>query len=814
MGTGRRRAAIAAVVAALALAIGWLAVPALRPWEIDRPDAGGAPPSPRSDATDADAAAPGTLEGRPAPAPTPAGSPEVSLPSPDAASLSGRVIDEAGRGVPGATVRLFSALAWTVREKGISSPWTPHASDAPFLATGTTGDDGAFRFEKEVPPGAWVLRAEHAEYALSLLKVHRTPRDQSPRLPTLVLSRGAPIAGVVVDGSGRGVPGARVLLASEVWSFGLGEFERATALADDVGRFRIRVPSGRTWIVRASADGFPPAASGPVTAGDEKVRVVLGAAGILEAEVADATDRSAIPGADVIAASGPSSPDGQDLATEATGRTDAAGTCRLTLPAGKIWWLSTHAPGHAHGTLLFGQEWHRADGMAIEGEEENLRVEAGETRRVRVLLSRGVTFAGRVRDAAGVGLEDVELRLALYGQFLQAATRSGADGAYRLEGVVPGRTNYAALTKPGWVLPIERAFVGASLSPDASGDVAHDFVMERPVVVRGTVVDEEGRGIPGARIRFDDEIVGTFVPEIHSFGSRRVLAVTAEDGSWTAEGQEDTRTYSGPPRNGGTAIALADGFVEGRSDPFPVAGRASIDVPPIRLSRGATVLGVVLDPEGRAVAGAKVEARSAQNQPWWSGEPQTTAADGSFALRDAPVRTLRLFASAAGFVETRRTVLPTASGEVARVEIRLRRPAAIRGRVLGAGGAPLAGAIVAQDWFSRDPVDDAAYQPYVYATADAQGEFALEGLAAGPVRIRVKAEGHRNAETTAEAGGSSVDVSLTPLTDAEKARVAELRAQLETLNREQSKSRGAAYDALQKRIEALDSELRGIVGDG
>lgn len=132
------------------------------------------------------------------------------------------------------------------------------------------------------------------------------------------------------------------------------------------------------------------------------------------------------------------------------------------------------------------------------------------------------------------------------------------------------------------------------------------------------------------------------------------------------------------------------------------------------------------------VPGALVTAQTAQDGRTQLLARATADADGRFTLEVVPTQG-GLSAEAPGFAPTTLRNLTPAGAEVV---IRLTRSARVAGRVTTADGAPAAGAVVAASTRSPD-----GPQRQWTATADRDGRYALEGIAAGEAQVHVRGGG-------------------------------------------------------------------------
>ena len=165
----------------------------------------------------------------------------------------------------------------------------------------------------------------------------------------------------------------------------------------------------------------------------------------------------------------------------------------------------------------------------------------------------------------------------------------------------------------------------------------------------------------------------------------------------------------------------------------------------ITLERAATVSGRVVDPDGKPVAGATVD-------PALTGTFNSLTGDARFAARTGDDGRFKLVLPASGvweynlvahdgkYLEWRRWangVLPplqTEPGEAVRnVEIKLSRPASVRGRVTGPDGRPVARREVRSG--AADRMENRYYDPTV-TTAD-DGTYELKFIRAGEQFIQV-----------------------------------------------------------------------------
>jgi RNA polymerase sigma factor (sigma-70 family) len=478
----------------------------------------------------------------PAPPPTLAQAPVVQKPAPGPPVMiltaSGRVVDQAGRPIAGATVFVREWSTWrTGWESDEQTAALMRGELIPdVLATTRTDADGRFRIEGVAAP-AFPHRPEAGKSAFpwdvvvlaeghGVVHEHLTAVNQKRPL-TLTLPSERPVVGRIVEPGGKPIAGATV----RVNGVGrIGEDDEhgqktegilnlawssvpLAASTDADGRFTLRglppeVQASLTFRAPGHAQDYcyyattdrPPAdlvdttiRSGQTTHENVPVRV-----GNLTIELKP-TDHSLV-GRVVFEDGGKPAAGMQVFRGQApVGKTDASGRFRIDeLTAGSF--------------ELHVSAWE------TEAAPLAVRVEMPEAPRIverTFQLPRGVAIAGRVTDeATGQGVEGVELsfdhqlaRDEVWSFFGLSAT-TGKDGRYRL--VVPagrGRLNLVG-TPPGYP-PLPMRTVGESpearfsreLEAVKGREFSADFTIPhgQRVVVRA--IEGDGRPVEGAEVR-------------------------------------------------------------------------------------------------------------------------------------------------------------------------------------------------------------------------------------------------------------------------------------------------------------------------
>jgi protocatechuate 3,4-dioxygenase beta subunit len=601
-----------------------------------------------------------------------------------AAAIVGRVVDS--EGAPLAGVRL-EALAEGGREPqagGLADGAASHAwSDA----------DGRFELFRLRPALAYRVAARRPGFAALVLPgVTPPPRSAPTDLGTLVLHPGARLEGRVSDLRGRPLEGAEVRIREASGRPGRGEADRLRERPPDAvtgpdGRFALRdLRPGRPLHLLTSRSGYLPAWTPAVEApAPEPLAVVLEDASRLAGTLVDEAG-APVAGARVgLRWLGP--PAGTVGLEPRRGGGSRVGE---TGPRGAFSFEEL-APGGVEVSA-------RAEGF-LPGEPVTLELPpAGEVADVRLVLHRGAVVEGRVLDPSGAPVEGARLRAGLAG----AAGTSGADGAYRLEGVRLG-VQGLFVHHPGYRRFVREIHVEPGVN-------AEDVFLEDGWSVSGQTVDEDGAPVAGASVELRAETSrapGTYEAESGEDGAFRV--VVSEEGGYHL-------------------TAVRDGFARSELGGLEVRS-GSLEGVEVVLVRGASVVGSVLGLAPEELAAVSLEAR----REGATGPGSTVAGGvdhrGGYVVHHLAPGDWRVRAAiAGGRREAAATVTVDAGTRQVERDLEFGSGLRLAGRLLF-GGEPVAGAHVSVTGL------DVSGERSILSAYD--GSFRLEDLAPGRYRLDV-----------------------------------------------------------------------------
>ncbi len=262
--------------------------------------------------------------------------------------------------------------------------------------------------------------------------------------------------------------------------------------------------------------------------------------------------------------------------------------------------------------------------------------------------------------------------------------RTDEEGRYTI--AVPGGANSSlrvVIVHPG-LAPIELRWDGQQPIPES-----YTVALDRGLPIGGTVRDEQGRPIAGARVHLQ---VGAIPPRggpdrYPGPGSELADAITDAEGRWRSEALPAS---AGP----GVRLELVTTHPDHVGLKQPVTPESLRTFAAIGVMKtGRSLSGTVLSPVGRPVAGATITVQSMSDRTMPRRIP--TDREGRFQTGpfiDPSWSEFTMVVEAEGFASSSQLLL--VPQEIAAQSIRLspRRP--LHGRVVDAQGRPIPGAVV------------------------------------------------------------------------------------------------------------------------
>lgn len=356
----------------------------------------------------------------------------------------------------------------------------------------------------------------------------------------------------------------------------------------------------------------------------------------------------------------------------------------------------------------------RREGL-LSATSEELDLAHGHTAEVVLRMSAGGSLSGRVTfadgsPAAGADVVCMDASAGRVSNF--KSLKSGDDGRFSftaLEGksfTLRATSLVAAGTRADSEAPVAAEW-SATQTPVAPGaDVA--LALEPPHRTSGRVLGADGAPVTSFEVSF----------------------------RWSDSGRNPQRTEKFEDESGAFELWLGAGehMVNARAEGFEPVERDGVRVTApqrgdsivVSMRRLARVSGVVFGPDGKPVAGARVETQGSGGRGG-GGVGATSNDKGAFDLTRVPPGVFKLVAKAEGFAASEPYALELAPGE-SRADVRLvlRVGGRIEGLIFDASGAPDAGRMVMAGAFGPGMGEMAGQ-----STSDDSGRFVLEHVVPG-----------------------------------------------------------------------------------
>jgi protocatechuate 3,4-dioxygenase beta subunit len=347
---------------------------------------------------------------------------------------------------------------------------------------------------------------------------------------------------------------------------------------------------------------------------------------------------------------------------------------------------------------------------------DEIEVAWGERKQgLRLILDLGLSISGHVVDEEGVPVKEASVSSA------DCYAITQADGSYTITGLVAGRHN---------VKVRHEEYVDASIDGVAVGSSDIDFSLTRRGAIEGHVLDA-ATGKPIERFQVTHFPV-TYPPFHHEW---RRGDVTQSDANGAF------RIPNVPPGEV-MVIARASGYPEIPVKVPQVLPAETTKGIVIRLKKGMSVEGKVVDPAGRPVANASVVAGAKR----WDQQPQELGAtqtdmEGKFTLSGLTEEVSAITAYHAAYPPTSVPVMLT-EGQPNNVTVTFAKGGAVEGTVRIAG-AP------AQGYAVRVYVASGNMRGQLQATTTSStGTFLVGNVPAGEASVSVTIAGIESGDSS------------------------------------------------------------------
>ena len=623
-------------------------------------------------------------------------------------SFKGRTLDGQGNPVSDATVALYEA------HYGLSTS----LPEIELVGEVKTGPDGAFAFSRDKEADVYrqaSVVARKQGYALGCAVWEMREGDQQSDIP---LREPKELSGVIVDEGGTPIVDAEVMIAIGI----IGDEQDRRYLAyyiapqlltvrtDSSGRFVFRnLPADMTCELLAKKSGRATVCSfDAATYAGEKCQYSPGQSGITLTMPAEAKIGGVV--------------------VEKTGDKPVAGATLVVQPSRRTLPFMIEPVTSAHdGTFLIGSL--SADSYTLQlasqgrttaewvAEPVKVDLKAAETQSdIRLVVSKGAVIEVLVKEQAG-GKPIAKVSLGVRDQTSEQYTGGVTDetGVARIR--LPGGSyQFAGLYKEGYT----RSEQTESFTIADGETKRFEMTLSGLPSVRGVVYDDAGKPLAGATVQM--------VP-----GGRGKDATSDAEGkfevSWDPQGWSPDRTVF---------------YVVGRHTDRNLAVAQPADEEAkqveLKLLPAATLTGQVVDPNKEPIQGAYLLVMLRASN--WGSSFLTyrsikTDAEGRFEVGAIPAeQRYTITASADGYGQTQTDLSEdqVTSGRVQTGVYSLDvANLAVTGVVVDSDGEPVSGARVSCYGGTRDN------QPNRDTQTDTDGEFILDGVCAGRVRIQANA---------------------------------------------------------------------------
>jgi len=574
-------------------------------------------------------------------------------------AVSGVVVDEAGKGLPGAVLtatllpgRMSMTMDFSLYRSGGFT---------------RSGPGGRFRLANLAAGAPYGVRIELPGFAPSQTDLPAREEGQPAPELRIVMRTGREAFGMVLDANHEAVPGAQAKLrpvagnelGARIREALKGVTDRFEATSDAKGRFAFsHLPSGSFDLI-VNAKGFAPLTvpglAVPEGQGASDLgTVVLSPGAFVEGRVVDSEGKP-VEGAEVRAASRSS----QRLPFRVPSRDPRPADAYTAADGG--FRLEDRAPGESIDLAVLHPSYGpgAAQGVVVPTTEP-VRIVLQPTSRVsgRALGKDGKGLAGaRVTLSEMVSMSMGSRSMMRPGNWKSAVTDE--EGAFSFSDVAPGGVEVRADAVRHQAAELKG--LEAKPGQELTGI---ELVLPAAASVEGRVVAPDGRPVPGA------EVTVVSADSAGGFAFPDLFAQTDGDGRYVLDGV---------PPGSRTLEARAEGYRRGVRDLEVKEGDTTVD---FTLESGFQVAGRVVDEAGNPVASAQL--LMVAGRSFTDVLTALSGADGAFHFDGVQAGTFRLTARKIGYASNPQGDTVTVSNaSVSGLEIKLAAGGSLTGKITG-----------------------------------------------------------------------------------------------------------------------------------
>ena len=379
-------------------------------------------------------------------------------------------------------------------------------------------------------------------------------------------------------------------------------------------------------------------------------------------------------------------------------QTDGNGNYTLNAPAGN--WKVTFTPPQNGGYYL--QEWYNNKGNNSNNADLVAVVAGTTTPNIDALLETGGAISGRVTNAQGSGMANVNVGYCDPTGYCYGGTQTGSNGDYTL--IAPAgnwKVSFYPQQNAGYYLSewynnksnSNNADLVAVVTGIATPNI--DVQLETGGAISGRVTNAQGNGIANVSVGYCDS-TGYCLNWAQTDGTGN-YSLNAPDGSW--------KVMFNPPQNGGNYLQEwynNRGNNTNNADLVAVAAGQTTSGINAQLETGGVISGRVTDAQGNGIANVDAMALDPGSQMWVGGT--RTDSLGNYSFATAPGSYIVRFSTdnASGYYvseyynnkssSTTADLVTVAAGQtIANMNCSLDVGGRISGVIRGPAGVPLAG---------------------------------------------------------------------------------------------------------------------------